>query len=72
MDPADPISETPDSWEQGLNSGGDTADLASAISQLNVNATPFVPNVHAPAFVPSFLKDSQTGQGKEPPKPFSI
>jgi len=65
MDPVDPISETPDSWEQGLNSGV-TADLASAISQLNVNATPFVPNVHAPAFVPSFLKDSQTDQEQSP------
>lgn len=40
--------------------------LSSAFSrQLNVNAKPFVPNVHAAEFVPSFLR----GPAQPPPAP---
>ena len=43
---------TPDSWET-------VADASLNMSRLNVNAAIFVPNVNAPEFVPSFLKESQ-------------
>uniref|UniRef100_A0A452QHU9 Uncharacterized protein n=1 Tax=Ursus americanus TaxID=9643 RepID=A0A452QHU9_URSAM len=40
--------------------------LSAAFSrQLNVNAKPFVPNVHAAEFVPSFLR----GPAQQPPPP---
>uniref|UniRef100_A0A5F8GJ29 Uncharacterized protein n=1 Tax=Monodelphis domestica TaxID=13616 RepID=A0A5F8GJ29_MONDO len=41
-------------------------NLSAAFSrQLNVNAKPFVPNVHAAEFVPSFLR----GPVQQPPPP---
>uniref|UniRef100_A0A3P9HAA3 G1 to S phase transition 1 n=1 Tax=Oryzias latipes TaxID=8090 RepID=A0A3P9HAA3_ORYLA len=50
----------PDSWE--LEEDGEApapaAELQTAFAGLNVNAKPFVPNVNAPEFVPSFLQDS--------------
>ena len=49
-------SNAPDSWEAiDDQSSGVSTDLA----KLNVNAKPFVPNVNAPAFVPSFMKTQQ-------------
>ncbi|GAB6020404.1 Eukaryotic peptide chain release factor GTP-binding subunit ERF3A [Chamberlinius hualienensis] len=58
-------TETPDCWEQqsGLNADD---SVSAAFSQLNVNAAPFVPNVHAPEFVPSFLKSSPTDSESSP------
>ncbi|KAM9305959.1 eukaryotic peptide chain release factor GTP-binding subunit ERF3A isoform 2-T2 [Gastrophryne carolinensis] len=44
----------PDSWEQA-DIDGPEAQLNSSLARLNVNAKPFVPNVHAAEFVPSFL-----------------
>uniref|UniRef100_A0A6I8SYP2 G1 to S phase transition 1 n=1 Tax=Xenopus tropicalis TaxID=8364 RepID=A0A6I8SYP2_XENTR len=41
------------------------AQLNSSLAQLNVNAKPFVPNVHAAEFVPSFLRDSAPSDGQE-------
>lgn len=47
-----------DSWDQQDDPGpGDAAEnssMSSQFSNLNVNAKPFIPNVHAPEFVPSF------------------
>ena len=53
-------NNAPDSWEQELNNS-DVEQINSNLSNLNVNAEVFVPgqNVHAPAFVPSFMKDSE-------------
>lgn len=52
--------DSPEQAQSKISSHDETSDLSSSISQLNVNATPFVPNVHAPEFVPSFLKNSQS------------
>uniref|UniRef100_A0A8C7ZJ47 G1 to S phase transition 1 n=1 Tax=Oryzias sinensis TaxID=183150 RepID=A0A8C7ZJ47_9TELE len=50
----------PDSWE--LEEDGEApapaAELQTAFAGLNVNAKPFVPNVNAPEFVPSFFQAS--------------
>ncbi|XP_076817282.1 eukaryotic peptide chain release factor GTP-binding subunit ERF3A-like [Clavelina lepadiformis] len=43
----------PDSWDSGLD-GSEVENATSTFSQLNIGAKPFVPNVHAAAFVPSF------------------
>lgn len=49
----------PDSWDsiEDPGPGGNVEEISSNLSSLNVNAKPFVPNVNAPAFVPSFLKN---------------
>lgn len=62
----DPSDSAPDSWEQA-DIDAPEAQLNSALARLNVNAKPFVPNVHAAEFVPSFLvkDDSATGDGQE-------
>ncbi|XP_072275095.1 eukaryotic peptide chain release factor GTP-binding subunit ERF3A [Pyxicephalus adspersus] len=44
----------PDSWEQA-DIDAPEAQLNSSLARLNVNAKPFIPNVHAAEFVPSFL-----------------
>ncbi|XP_077305027.1 eukaryotic peptide chain release factor GTP-binding subunit ERF3A isoform X1 [Lithobates pipiens] len=49
----------PDSWEQA-DIDAPEAQLNSSLAQLNVNAKPFIPNVHAAEFVPSFLIKSST------------
>lgn len=51
----DPRDTAPDSWEQEDDVEA-TIDgqLESALASLNVNAKPFVPNVNAAEFVPSF------------------
>lgn len=51
----DPRDTAPDSWEQEDDVEA-TVDgqLDSAFTNLNVNAKPFVPNVHAAEFVPPF------------------
>uniref|UniRef100_A0A8C2YXH5 G1 to S phase transition 1 n=1 Tax=Cyclopterus lumpus TaxID=8103 RepID=A0A8C2YXH5_CYCLU len=54
----DPRDTAPDSWELEEDAEAPTAaaELPSAFAALNVNARPFVPNVNAPAFIPSFLQ----------------
>uniref|UniRef100_A0A3Q3KYJ3 G1 to S phase transition 1 n=1 Tax=Mastacembelus armatus TaxID=205130 RepID=A0A3Q3KYJ3_9TELE len=56
----DPTDTAPDSWEQEEDGEAPAAaaELPSAFAALNVNAKPFVPNVNAPVFVPSFLQTS--------------
>ncbi|KAK1164898.1 eukaryotic peptide chain release factor GTP-binding subunit ERF3A [Acipenser oxyrinchus oxyrinchus] len=52
----DPRDTAPDSWEQEDDVEAPTdAQLQAAFNRLNVNAKPFVPNVHAAEFVPTFL-----------------
>lgn len=61
----DPSDTAPDSWEQA-DIDAPEAQLDSALARLNVNAKPFVPNVHAAEFVPSFLmKSSAAADGQE-------
>uniref|UniRef100_A0A8C4NH35 G1 to S phase transition 2 n=1 Tax=Eptatretus burgeri TaxID=7764 RepID=A0A8C4NH35_EPTBU len=57
----DAQDQAPDSWEQEAD------DAAASFSRLSVNARPFVPNVNAPVFIPSFLKPSEEtpGEGAE-------
>ncbi|XP_056143135.1 G1 to S phase transition 1, like [Lampris incognitus] len=52
----DPRDTAPDSWEQEDDAEA-TIDgqLESALTALNVNAKPFVPNINAAEFVPAFL-----------------
>ncbi len=45
-------SAAPDSWEAVDQSDGSSG--LPKLSGLNVSAKPFVPNVNAPVFVPSF------------------
>ena len=64
----DSDANAPDSWDSLDDPGpGDTSegasDLTEKLHSLNVNAKPFVPNVNAPVFVPSFLK-TQAADGK--------
>jgi len=47
--------QPPDHWDDPDQSAAGN-DLGSKMSKLNVNAASFVPNVNAPAFVPSFLQ----------------
>jgi len=61
MDLANSDASAPDSWDSLDDPGpGDTSeearDLSERLHSLNVHAKPFVPNVNAPAFVPSFMK----------------
>lgn len=51
----DPSDTAPDSWELEEDAEA-AAGLPTAFAALNVNAKPFVPNVNAPVFVPSFLQ----------------
>ncbi|MEE6497575.1 hypothetical protein FKM82_002774 [Ascaphus truei] len=53
----DPSDSAPDSWEQA-DTDTPEAQLEASLALLNVNAKPFVPNVHAAVFVPSFLKSN--------------
>ncbi|XP_069839805.1 eukaryotic peptide chain release factor GTP-binding subunit ERF3A isoform X1 [Dendropsophus ebraccatus] len=55
----DPSDTAPDSWEQA-DIDAPEAQLNSSLARLNVNAKPFVPNVHAAEFVPSFLMKSDS------------
>ncbi|XP_071493313.1 eukaryotic peptide chain release factor GTP-binding subunit ERF3A-like [Diadema antillarum] len=52
-----------DNWEDQEDPGpGDhypTTELSSQFSTLNVEAKPFIPNVNAPAFVPSYATKTQ-------------
>ncbi|CAH2306980.1 eukaryotic peptide chain release factor GTP-binding subunit ERF3A isoform X1 [Pelobates cultripes] len=54
----EPSDSAPDSWDQA-DMDAPEAQLNSALAMLNVNAKPFVPNVHAAEFVPSFLISSK-------------
>ncbi|KAG8558286.1 hypothetical protein GDO81_016937 [Engystomops pustulosus] len=61
----DPSDTAPDSWEQA-DIDAPEAQLNSSLARLNVNAKPFVPNVHAAEFVPSFLmKSDSAADGQE-------
>ncbi|CAB3989409.1 eukaryotic peptide chain release factor GTP-binding subunit ERF3A isoform X1 [Paramuricea clavata] len=51
---------TPDSWDAIDDSTETSEDLSSGIQSLNVNARPFIPNVNAPVFVPSFGQKTNT------------
>lgn len=59
----DNSDSAPDSWEQAELDVPE-AQLNSSLARLNVNAKPFIPNVHAAEFVPSFLmKGSEAVDG---------
>uniref|UniRef100_A0A8C5QK72 G1 to S phase transition 1 n=1 Tax=Leptobrachium leishanense TaxID=445787 RepID=A0A8C5QK72_9ANUR len=60
----DANDSAPDSWDQAEIDAPE-AQLNSALAKLNVNAKPFVPNVHAAEFVPSFLLSNQASDGQE-------
>ncbi|XP_024243719.1 eukaryotic peptide chain release factor GTP-binding subunit ERF3A [Oncorhynchus tshawytscha] len=69
----DPRDTAPDSWEQEEDvKARAAAGLQSALAALSVNAKPFIPNVDAAVFVPTFLQSSPTeifnsdGHGAEP------
>lgn len=52
----DPRDTAPDSWEQEDDVEATVeGPLESALSDLNVNAKQFVPNINAAEFVPAFL-----------------
>ncbi|CAL8272064.1 unnamed protein product [Lota lota] len=52
----DPRDSAPDSWEQEDDVEATVeGPLESALSELNVNAKQFVPNINAAEFVPAFL-----------------
>uniref|UniRef100_A0A674CRP5 G1 to S phase transition 1 n=1 Tax=Salmo trutta TaxID=8032 RepID=A0A674CRP5_SALTR len=56
-----PSDTAPDSWEQEEDvKARAAAGLQSALAALNVNAKPFIPNVDAAVFVPTFLQSSPT------------
>lgn len=59
----DPRDTAPDSWEQEDDVEA-TIDgqLESAFTTLNVNAKPFVPNVNAAEFIPSFVIKPHSGK----------
>ncbi|MEJ1589465.1 PABP-interacting PAM2 motif-containing protein, partial [Escherichia coli] len=49
------IDTAPDSWDQEDDGEAQVdVQLSKALTSLNVDAKPFVPNVHAAVFVPSF------------------
>ena len=54
-------NQAPDSWESIDQSGSDDG-IGKSLSGLNVSAKPFVPNVNAAEFVPSFLKSQPEPQ----------
>lgn len=66
MDPKQTEALAPDSWDSldDPGPGGDTKQLATSLTalKLNANAKPFVPNVNAPTFVPSFMKTEPSGK----------
>lgn len=52
---------TPDSWDAIDDSSPDNNEnLSAGVQSLNVNARPFIPNVNAPVFVPSFAQKINT------------
>ena len=54
---------TPDSWDAVEDPGPE--DILPSLSALNINAKPFVPNVNAAEFVPSFAVKKQDIPGRE-------
>jgi len=54
----------PDSWEDN-----DGSELSKPMSELNVNAPSFTPNVNAAEFVPSWLTPATGGQEEPQPMP---
>ena len=67
MDTQNDMNNTPDSWDQNDDGIGSdcVSDTAKALSQLNVNAAPFIPgqNPFAKEFVPSFGIQSDEEEG---------
>ncbi|XP_077407388.1 eukaryotic peptide chain release factor GTP-binding subunit ERF3A [Vanacampus margaritifer] len=53
----------PDSWEleEDAEAPASSAALPCAFAALNVNAKPFVPNLNAPVFVPTFIQSNVAG-----------
>ena len=57
---------TPDSWDTIDDSATESSEsLSTGLQSLNVNAKPFVPNVNAPVFVPSFGQKVNTSGKQE-------
>ena len=57
----DPREAAPDSWEQEDDVEATVVGpLESALSDLNVNARDFVPNINAAEFVPTFAVKKPT------------
>lgn len=55
---------TPDSWDAVEDAAPNTSqNIQAGLNELNINAKPFVPNVNAAVFVPSFCQ-SQEADGK--------
>lgn len=52
----DPRDTAPDSWEQEDDGEAPVDQQLSGFTALNVNAKPFVPNINAAEFVPSFAQ----------------
>jgi len=66
----DQRDSAPDSWELEEDAEAPAAPggLSAAFAALNVNAKPFVPNVNAAVFVPSFLQGpAEEGPAEEGP-----
>lgn len=58
-------ASAPDSWDSlddpdPVEISGGARDVNEQLRSLNINAKPFVPNVNAPTFVPSFLRNQAT------------
>ncbi|KAL0197392.1 hypothetical protein M9458_005932, partial [Cirrhinus mrigala] len=58
----DAIDTAPDSWDQEDDGEAQVDEqLSKAVTTtLNVDAKPFVPNVHAAEFIPAFRQKSST------------
>ena len=57
---------TPDSWDAIDDSNAESSEsLSTGLQSLNVNAKPFIPNVNAPVFVPSFGQKTSANGKKE-------
>ncbi|KAG7258884.1 hypothetical protein CRUP_035622 [Coryphaenoides rupestris] len=68
----DQRDSAPDSWDEDAEAPEAPAGLSAAFAALNVNAKPFVPNVNAAVFVPSFLQGPAEEEEEEeegPPGP---
>ncbi|KXJ26621.1 eukaryotic peptide chain release factor GTP-binding subunit ERF3A [Exaiptasia diaphana] len=66
MDTTNSNANLPDSWDSIEDPGpGEDSSISTQFKKLNVNATPFVPNVFAPAFVPASAKPPQTQVSEE-------
>ncbi|CAG0919551.1 unnamed protein product [Notodromas monacha] len=58
LHPVKMSGEGDETWQKGE----DVDDMDSKFPRLNVNAKPFIPNINAPEFVPSFGVESESNQ----------